>query len=284
MFLRKNRMNCIHGTCSDSIGTSAWSFILHYASGGFVITKPVGLVSPPLCFRVCLSFTCYYLFSLFGRTEWPRQSRPSRPIELWHNRCNTSMHLSQEPLIRPSCSFHQFAPAPVGFLGGMGLRQRGLLYCMWITLNTPSTPTPPVHPPPRPTPPPCQWAPCPWKPPALTTALFAGQPAATHVRGVRQHQMLIFPRMSIIKNTPPFSIWNKLHSFRRTGGRTLMPVCRHVYRIVHDNMCTVMTLHHKCCGKKKKKGLDVMNTARHPVAAVRSTAKHAVMSCWLWYC
>lgn len=115
---------------------------VRHARGGFIITKPIGLISPPLCFRVCLSFTCYYLFSLFGRTEWPRQSRPSRPIELWHNRCNTSMHLSQEPLIRPSCSFHQFAPAPVGFLGGMGVRQRGLLYCMWITLDATSPPVP----------------------------------------------------------------------------------------------------------------------------------------------
>lgn len=113
---------------------------VRHARGGFIITKPIGLISPPLCFGVCLSFTCYYLFSLFGRTEWPRQSRPSRPIELWHNRCNTSMHLSQEPLIRLSCSFHQFAPAPVGFLGGMGVRQRGLLYCMWITLDATSSP------------------------------------------------------------------------------------------------------------------------------------------------
>lgn len=98
--------------------------------GGFVITQPIGLLSPPLWFPLCLSLTGDYLFSLFGSSEWRRQSRPSRPIELWHNRCNTSMHLSQEPLIRPSCSFHQFAAAPVGLLGGMGVRQPGLLHCM----------------------------------------------------------------------------------------------------------------------------------------------------------
>lgn len=119
---------CMHGASLYMIIQMAQS--VGQTGGGFIITKPIGLISPPLCFPVCLSFTGYYLFSLFGRTEWPRQSRPSRPIELWHNRCNTSMHLSQEPLIRPSCSFHQFAPAPVGFLGGMGVRQRGLLYCM----------------------------------------------------------------------------------------------------------------------------------------------------------
>lgn len=145
------------------------------AAASFVITKPIGLVPPPpLCFCVCLPFSCYYLFSLFGGTEWPRQPRPSRPIELWHNRCNTSMRLSWEPLIRPSCSFHQFAPAPLGFLGGMGVRQRGLLYCMWIT--RPSPPQPMCLP--------SQWALCPWKPPAPSIP-FSSLPSQLPLMSVR---------------------------------------------------------------------------------------------------
>lgn len=69
---------------------------------------------PSLCLCLCFfpPFSCYYLFSLFGAGESPRRPRPGRPIELWHNRCNTSMLLSWEPLIRPSCSFHQSTPLP----------------------------------------------------------------------------------------------------------------------------------------------------------------------------
>lgn len=100
-----------------------------------------------------LPFSCDYLFSLFGGTQLRRQPRPGRPIELWHNRCNTSMLLSWEPLIRPSCSFHQFPLALLGFGGWVGALQRGLLRCIWIAEPPPSwlLPLPP------------QWALCPPK-------------------------------------------------------------------------------------------------------------------------
>lgn len=107
------------------------------------------------------------------------------------------MRLSWEPLIRPSCSFHQFPPALLGFLGGMRVIQRGLLHCMWII-----APQPPER----------------ILLPSLVDSLslkntspkclvlFPTHPTATHVCKVRQHQMLILTWMSIIKNMLPFRI------------------------------------------------------------------------------
>lgn len=43
-----------------------------------------------------------------------------------------------------------------------------------------------------------------------------------------------------------------------------MPVCMHVHRIVHDNVCTVMTL---------------INTVRNPLVASGPMVKYTLIAC-----